>query len=469
MRIESRWGDSSALRLQQQARESGRPFSLARSSCSITEPYAYGVNSGVKYLVASAAGAANTLNAYHPVARNGIAIPLVWTSATPTSELPLQAIAWQQAATAAFAVKGALRTRSGRLGLGISVASWIGLLGLHRVAQGSRDVLERALVDELGPEYRDAYDGLTTPPTDVTFSRQQKALPRPGQRSRYALASDLSYGEFGKWNLLDIWARHDLPLDRGAPVLLQVHGGSWTMGSKRGQAHPLLSHLAEQGWVCVAINYRLSPKSDWPSAIVDVKQSIAWVKEHIAQFGGNPGFIAVTGGSAGGHLSALAALTPDVSEFQPGFEAADTRVQAAVPLYGAYDLVDDDSLGAPETHDFLAKKVFKTTLSEDRDRWEQASPTYQVGSDAPPFMIVQGANDVIARVAQARRFAEVLRNASRAPVVYAELPVAQHGFESVSSTRTAHTVSAIERFLAYARVRAAARDQADEIVNPQAN
>jgi acetyl esterase/lipase len=407
---------------------------------------------GTKYLLASVSGAANTLNAYRPIARNGIGIPFVWVSATPTSELPLQAIAWQQAATAAFAAKGAFRTRNGRLGLAISATSWAALFYLHRIAQSSRDVLERALVDELGPAYRNTYDGVPVPPSDMNLTLSQKVLPRPGKRSRYAVASDLSYGEFANWNLLDIWARRDLPLDRRAPVLLQVHGGSWTMGSKRGQAHPLMSHLAGHGWVCVAINYRLSPKSDWPAAVVDVKRAIAWTKSNIAEYGGDPGFIAITGGSAGGHLSALAALTPNVSEFQPGFETEDTRVQAAVPLYGAYDFVDDDSLGAPETHDFLAKKVLKATLKEDRGRWEQASPTYQVGPDAPPFMILQGANDVIARAAQARKFAEVLRMASRSPVVYAELPVAQHGFESISSTRTAHTVSAIERFLTWARV-----------------
>ena len=133
----SRNGSASAFvdpKLQRQARRPGH-IPQFRPSHRASGPYACAVNSGMKYLLASAAGAANTFNAYRPIARNGIAIPLVWTSATPTSELPLQAIAWQQAATAAFAVKGALRTRSGRLGLGISVASWIGLLGLHRVAQ----------------------------------------------------------------------------------------------------------------------------------------------------------------------------------------------------------------------------------------------------------------------------------------------------------------------------------------------
>jgi acetyl esterase/lipase len=405
-------------------------------------------------LLASVAGAANTLNAYRPLARNGIAIPLVWISATPTSELPLHAMALQQAATVAFAKKGAFRTRAGRLGFAISLTSWMALLYLHRVARMSGDVLEQSLADELGGAYRDAYDGVSVPPADMKLTHSQKLLPRPGRRDRYAFASDLSYGEFGNSNLLDIWARHDLPLERRAPVLLQVHGGSWTMGSKRGQAHPLMSHLAEQGWVCVTINYRLSPGSDWPAAIVDVKRAITWIKENIAEYGGDPEFIAITGGSAGGHLSALAALTPNISEFQPGFETLDTRIQAAVPLYGPYDLVDDDSLGAAGTHEFLASKVLKTTLEEDRARWEQASPIYQVSPDAPPFMILQGVNDVIARVTLARRFAEVLRKASSAPVVYAELPAAQHGFESVSSTRTAHTVSAIERFLTWARASA---------------
>ena len=97
-------------------------------------------------------------------------------------------------------------------------------------------------------------------------------------------------------------------------------------------------HLAAKGWVCVAINYRLAPRDPFPAQIIDVKKGIAWIRENIASYGGDPDYIAITGGSAGGHLCALAALTPNDPEWQPGFEDVDTSVQVAIPHYGVYDL-----------------------------------------------------------------------------------------------------------------------------------
>ena len=94
-------------------------------------------------------------------------------------------------------------------------------------------------------------------------------------------------------------------------MLLQVHGGAWILGNKEQQGIPLMQHLAAKGWVCVAINYRLAPRDPWPAQVVDVKRAIAWIREHIAAYGGDPDYIAITGGSAGGHLTALAALTPN--------------------------------------------------------------------------------------------------------------------------------------------------------------
>jgi acetyl esterase/lipase len=367
-----------------------------------------------------------------------------------TSELPLHTIAWQAAATP-FVARGALRTARGKLGLALSAASWVALAGMHRQASRADAVLEAALVDDLGAGYRERMAAAFAPPADVPITRQQVARPFLPLRRRYSRARDLSYGEFGRRNHLDVWHRADLPRDARAPVLLQVHGGAWVIGEKEHQGNPLMGHLAERGWVCVAVNYRLSPRGTWPDHIVDVKRAIAWVKENIASYGGDPDFVAITGGSAGGHLCALAALTANEASFQPGFESLDTSVQAAVPFYGVYDFTNRDETGRADMEDFLARVLFKSSLADARDVWEQASPMSWARPDAPPFFVVHGTNDSLVPVEQARSFVDMLRKESQQPVVYAELPGAQHAYEVFSSVRTIHTVRAIDRFLAVVR------------------
>jgi acetyl esterase/lipase len=260
----------------------------------------------------------------------------------------------------------------------------------------------------------------------------------------------VAYGERVR-NRLDIWRRADLPADAGAPVLVQVHGGAWVGGDKGQQGAPLMGHLAERGWVCVAVNYGLSPKATWPDHIVDVKRALAWVKDNIADHGGDPNFVVISGGSAGGHLAALAALTPGHAAFQPGFEAADTSVAAAVPFYGVYDFTNRDRTGKLDLEGFLAKTVMKTPLADDRAHWEEASPMSWVGPDAPPFFVIHGANDSLVPVEQGEAFATMLRAVSHQPVVFAALPRAQHAFDIFNSVRTIHTVRAVDRFLAVVR------------------
>jgi acetyl esterase/lipase len=230
------------------------------------------------------------------------------------------------------------------------------------------------------------------------------------------------------------------------PVLIQVHGGGWVIGRKDEQGLPLMTHLAARGWVCVAPNYPLSPKATWPDHLVALKRAIAWTRENIADYGGDPSFIAVTGGSAGGHLAAMAALTAGETRYQPGFEDADTSVQACVPFYGAYDLANVlESKSAQQRSDyFLARTVFKT---RDRAAFEDATPLLHVRADAPPFFVIHGAHDSLVPVAEARELVRRLREVSKEPVVYAELPGAQHAFDVFHSIRSAHVIRGAERFL----------------------
>src|SRR5207249_4615985 len=120
----------------------------------------------------------NTLNAYRPLAQRGPASVAVMPASSLTTELPLQTIAWQQLATLALARRGALRRPLGRLGLTLSAVSWAGLWNLHREAQRSADVLEAALVDELGAGYRSPIVALRVPPVDVPLRRSQVAIVR---------------------------------------------------------------------------------------------------------------------------------------------------------------------------------------------------------------------------------------------------------------------------------------------------
>jgi acetyl esterase/lipase len=240
------------------------------------------------------------------------------------------------------------------------------------------------------------------------------------------------------------------------PAIIQVHGGAWVAGTRREQGIPLLNHLAANGWVGFNIDYRLSPWAQWPDHIVDVKRAIAWVREHAAEWNVDPSFIAITGGSAGGHLSALAALTSDDPSLQPGFEEADTSVAAAVPFYGVYDMLDEERIHARVLHSIVLEPfVFRARRSAAPEVFRSASPRHRVHPGAPPFFVIHGTRDSLVPVADARRFVEALRASSTQPVLYAELAGGQHAFDLIPSWRTAPVVEAIERFLAAVRAGAA--------------
>ena len=146
----------------------------------------------------------------------------------------------------------------------------------------------------------------------------------------------------GRRGLLDVYRPADGDL-AGAPVLLQVHGGGWTIGSKDQQGIPLMQHLAAKGWVCVAINYRLSPRDAFPAHIVDVKRAIAWIREHIEEYGGDP-VVRRDHRRLGRRPPGRAgrAHRRTTRRTSPASRTPTPRVQAAVPHYGVYDFAGVD-------------------------------------------------------------------------------------------------------------------------------
>ncbi|SOX55539.1 alpha/beta hydrolase, partial [Mycobacterium ahvazicum] len=393
-----------------------------------------------------------TANGYRPLSKGGYGSVFAFAYGVFASELPLQMLAVQFTALAALSHR--LPPRARRISWLVSGVSAVGLLVLRHFGHKADEPLAAALDAGLGTERRTESGDLWKRPAPGGATAKR---PGPARMLRiyrdYAHDGDISYGEAGSRNHLDIWRRPDLDRNGRAPVLLQIPGGAWMVGNKRGQAHPLMSHLAELGWICVAINYRLSPRSTWPDHIVDVKRAIAWTKEHIASYGGDPDWIAITGGSAGGHLTSLAALTPNDPRFQPGFEDADTRVDVAVPFYGVYDFNATGTAIHPMMAAMVAKNVFKVSRGDIDEPFRAASPIAHVRPDAPPFFVLHGTNDSLVPVEQARSFVARLGEVSTQPVVYAELPWAQHAFDIFGSARAAHAAVAVEQFLAEMYVR----------------
>jgi acetyl esterase/lipase len=397
-------------------------------------------------LAVTAVTAASTLNGYRPLARSGYPSMFSWAFGLVVTEFPLQTLVSQL---------GGLTLTARRLARPVRAIAWLvaalsalGLLNFSRAGHQAAGPLTAALNEGLGPARRTDSAGLWRAPAGGGTAKAPGAVRMLRIWRDYAHDADISYGEYGGANRLDIWRRPDLDPTAAAPVLFQIPGGAWTTGNKRGQAHPLMSHLVELGWICVAVNYRHSPRNTWPDHIVDVKRALAWVKAHIAQYGGDPDFVAITGGSAGGHLSSLAALTPNDPRYQPGFEDADTTVQAAVPFYGVYDFTRFEDAMHPTMPELLERMVIKERHSTNPRVYADASPVNHVSADAPPFFVLHGRNDSLVPVEQARAFVARLRDVSTSPVAYAELPFTQHAFDMFGSVRAAHAAVAVEHFLA---------------------
>jgi acetyl esterase/lipase len=342
------------------------------------------------------------------------------------NEVPIIGFYWLLFGTALAFAQGDINTAGGWATVGLAAVITAGLAAITQRQLQTRPALERAMAEALGPGWRSAIDPELAAPLRRRLPLARiLLLPLSRRRHDVERVADIPYGNAGRRNLLDLYRRRAHP--SGAPVLIHLHGGGYTQGHKNSQSLPLLCRLASQGWVCISANYRLRPAAQHPDHLIDLKKVIAWVRAHGPEYGADPALLFVSGSSAGAHMAALAALTPNDAAFQPGFEDADTSITAAIGLNGWYG----GYYGQPDT----------------------SSPLTRVRPDAPPFFIAHGDHDTVAPVEVARDFADALGRVSTNPVVYAELPGAQHAFDLFGSLRFEQVVDAVEAFTAWVRSR----------------
>jgi acetyl esterase/lipase len=390
--------------------------------------------------------AALVANALRPVAGRRTAIAS-FVAGWLTTELAPQLLALTAGDAAAELLWRGRSGRRDKFGLALAAGSVAALGSMVIGARATADEIEGSLGRELGRSYLDRVESEEDAHGRLVGLRDW-VRPFRLTNPEVEVIRDISYTEGGRRAKLDVYRPRGVDL-KDAPVLVQVHGGGWILGSKEQQGLILMNRMAARGWVCVAMNYRLAPKHPFPAQIVDVKKAIAWTRRHIGEYGGDPSYLVVTGGSAGGHLAALAALTPGDVDYQPGFEGVDTGVAGCVPFYGVYDMagLTGDKHAVVMRDWFLGPRVFRKDPTQHREEFVAASPLARVNPDAPDFFVLHGANDTLVDVRQARAFVEALREVSKATVTYHELRGTQHAFEVFSSIRSQHTIRAVQRWL----------------------
>jgi acetyl esterase/lipase len=354
-----------------------------------------------------------------PPSRSGLPGLATWFVSSIPNESPFLAFYYMAAST--LLVFSQFHGAQVWVAVGLAAAPFAGTPILVRRSLRTAPAIEQALDRAVGPHWRDAGAGqsiaLNPPWARIVFA--PLPLFHPGVR-RFR---NLSYGDAGRRNRLDLYRRRRG--GSGGPVLIHLHGGGFSLapGRKSFYARRLLFRLARQGWVCISATYRLAPAATFPDELIDVKKVIAWARAQASEHGGDPDRIVLAGSSFGARLATLAGFTANDPAFQPGFEQADTSVAAVVGLYGYY--------GGTESRRSLPSSPF--------DYAERGSP---------PLLVVHGDQDTLTSPRDARALAERARSASANPVVYVELPGAQHSFDLLCSIRFEAIIDGIKAFAA---------------------
>ncbi len=280
-------------------------------------------------------------------------------------------------------------------------------------------------------------------PTTVTDDRLPPARVKIGD---VTVTTDIAYRTLPGFRPL----RLDLytPAGKAArPLVVFVHGGGWTIGSKRATANyadfpGVLAELARRGFAVAAVEYRLSGEAPFPGAADDVKAAIGFLSANAARYGIDAGRIAVWGGSAGAHLAALAALSC-------GETPQDPCVQAFVGWYGPYDIAAmlkgakaaQPAAGAPaptaqeraESEGGLA--FFNCTASGCLTDLAAASPINHVDAGDPPSLLLHGTADTLVPDSQTQAMAARMRKAG-VPVEVVLIDGVGHGWVGADHAAT---------------------------------
>jgi len=272
---------------------------------------------------------------------------------------------------------------------------------------------------------------------------------------------DLSYAAESKTQKLDLY----LPNEGSGPfpLIIEIHGGGFVMGSKSESITPMLAGL-KRGYALASINYRLSGEAIWPAQIHDVKAAIMFLRTNAAAYQLDPARFATWGGSAGGGLSALAAVSGGVGELRnaasQNFTVSD-KVQAAVDWFGPiwFSTMDAEFaalgtsgvMGATNAPTSAESRYLGKTIGtpEAQPLVVAASPRTYISADDPPMFIQHGTKDRNIPITQSIDFAAALSAVIGNDKVYYEAieGAAHGGAQFETEANTAKVLDFLDKYL----------------------
>ncbi len=264
--------------------------------------------------------------------------------------------------------------------------------------------------------------------------------PVIGIGSAYRTTSNITYLKRGSVeSKLDVYQNRRSTT--AAPTLVWIHGGNWVGGSKDASLLTLLPFF-QMGWNVVNVDYRLLPQAPAPAAAEDCHCALRWVYEHAKEYNIDASRVVVSGNSAGGHLSLLAAMAPlsaglDTQCPAPG----DLKVAAVINWYGFPSLLEVLSGRTANT----AVNNWIGTRADRQDLALKLSPASYVRASSPPVLTIHGNQDPTSPYEYAVAFHSQL---TRAGVVneLVTVPNGKHG--GFSDAEMLRIYEAITAFLA---------------------
>ena len=220
--------------------------------------------------------------------------------------------------------------------------------------------------------------------------KRDAGLTTPDNIKRY---DDIAYGEYGRYNLLDIYHKKDVTSPQ--KTIIDIHGGGWTYGDKDVYQHYCMD-MAQRGFTVVNFSYRLSPEDPYPAALEDINAAFTCVAENAAAYNIDLDKICVTGDSAGAQLASqyLALLTNSAFRrlFSMQIPYEQIKVKAVALNCGCYDM--RGRMEAQEDDPFLA--YIDKALTEDRElTLEQIDTVKYINADFPPAYIMSAEYDFL--------------------------------------------------------------------------